>query len=71
MDRLYSMNINRTLRNMVSCTWKHTCKLMHVSDSSKIYMYMIYKNEFTKILIDTLKLHFLLEKKPFYYRIWT
>lgn len=35
---------------------------MHVFDSSKIYMYMIYKNEFTKNLIDTLKLHFLLER---------
>lgn len=55
MDRLYSMNINRTLRNMVSCTWKHSCKLLHAFDSSKIYMYDMqklspYKNEFTKKL---------------------
>lgn len=53
MDRLYSMNINRTLRNMVSCTWKHSCKLLHAFDSSEIYMYDMqklspYKNEFTK-----------------------
>lgn len=47
------MIINRKLRNMVSCTWKHSCKLLHAFDSSKIYMYDMqklspYKNEFTK-----------------------
>lgn len=65
MDRLYFMNINCILRNMVLCIWKYICKLMYVFDFFKIYMYMIYKNEFIKNLIDILKFYFFFERNFF------
>lgn len=38
---------------------------MYVFDFFKIYMYMIYKNEFIKNLIDILKFYFFFERNFF------